>query len=172
MNMISVTDEKKQQFINFHLPTYKEIPAVGLYLDQVSKYINDCLKDIPGCIITNSMIANYVKHKLIANPVKKQYGRDQIAYLIFIVLTKNTLSLEDVNDLFELQNNVSSVEEAYGFFAEVFETNLHQIFSTEQLQSADNTTWRRKLMSNIVLSSVQRIYLGELLKAASSIDFE
>ena len=170
--MITVTEEKKQQYLNFHLPTYKEIPAVGLYLDQVSKYINDGLKDIPGCVITNSMIANYVKHKLITNPVKKQYGRDQIAYLIFIVLTKNTLSLEDVHDLFDLQNNVSTAEEAYSFFADVFETNLHEIFTYEQLKSADNTTWRRKLMSNIVLSSVQRIYLNELLQAASSINFE
>ena len=170
--MLTLSAEKKQPYLDFHLPTYREIPAVGLYLDQVSKYINDCLKDIPGCMITNSMIANYVKHKLIANPVKKQYGRDQIAYLIFIVLTKNTLSLEEVNDLFQLQNNVSSPEEAYQFFAEVFESNLHEVFSTEQLQKADNTSWRRKLMSNLVLSSVQRIYITELLKTAKELEFE
>ena len=27
----------------FNLPTYKEIPSVGLYLDQTSKYINEVL---------------------------------------------------------------------------------------------------------------------------------
>ena len=30
---------------NFKLPVYEEIPDVGLYLDQVTKYINGYLKD-------------------------------------------------------------------------------------------------------------------------------
>ena len=84
----------------FHLPTYKEIPDVGLYLDQTSKYINECLNDLPEVSITNSMISNYVKKHLIANPIKKQYYRDQIAALIFIAVTKNALSLDDVGALF------------------------------------------------------------------------
>ncbi|MBQ1306569.1 MAG: DUF1836 domain-containing protein, partial [Erysipelotrichaceae bacterium] len=82
--MLEISKEKRNAMEAFRLPTYREIPSVGLYLDQTSKYINECLSVIPGCSITNSMISNYVKHKLIANPVKKQYGRDQIAYLIFI----------------------------------------------------------------------------------------
>ena len=28
---------------HFHLPTYREIPTVGLYLEQTVKYINECL---------------------------------------------------------------------------------------------------------------------------------
>ena len=80
-----------EQLKEFRLPTYKEIPSVGLYLDQVSKYINDSLAVIPECTVTNSMISNYVKKKLVPNPVKKQYGRDQIAYLIFIALSKRVL---------------------------------------------------------------------------------
>ena len=45
---------------DFSLPTYREIPAVGLYLDQTSKYINEVLQELPDCNITNSMISNYV----------------------------------------------------------------------------------------------------------------
>ncbi|MBR6725209.1 MAG: DUF1836 domain-containing protein, partial [Erysipelotrichaceae bacterium] len=48
----------------FNLPTYKEIPSVGLYLDQTSKYINEVLLDLPDAMITNSMISNYVKKHL------------------------------------------------------------------------------------------------------------
>ena len=62
---------EKEKIAAFNLPTYREIPNVGLYLDQVSKYINECFTDLPDFSITNSMISNYVKHDIIANPVKK-----------------------------------------------------------------------------------------------------
>ena len=56
----------------FRLPRYGELPDVGLYLEQTTKYINHYLKPL-GCIeITGSMIRNYVKMGLVTNPVKKQ----------------------------------------------------------------------------------------------------
>lgn len=63
------------------LSRYQEIPTVGLYLEQTTKYISQYLDPLEENCITSSMIANYVKKGLIANPVKKQYGREQIAYL-------------------------------------------------------------------------------------------
>ena len=110
----------------FNLPTYKEIPSVGLYLDQTSKYINEVLLDLPDAMITNSMISNYVKKHLIANPIKKQYGREQIACLIFIAVTKSALSLDDVKNLFDLQKNKYSIEEAYTYFAGRFDKILNE----------------------------------------------
>ena len=54
----------------FHLPRYAELSDVGLYLEQTTKYINQCLAPL-GCVeITGSMISNYVKKGLVANPVK------------------------------------------------------------------------------------------------------
>ena len=45
---------------HFHLPTYREIPTMGLYLEQTVKYINECLHPL-GCIeITSSMVSNYI----------------------------------------------------------------------------------------------------------------
>ena len=111
---------------DFSLPTYREIPAVGLYLDQTSKYINEVLQELPDCNITNSMISNYVKHHLITNPVKKQYSRDQIACLIFIAVTKNTLSLDEVAAVFEMQKGVCEIQDAYVRFSEIFESYLHE----------------------------------------------
>jgi hypothetical protein len=69
---------------DFKLPVYKEIPDTGLYLEQVTQYISEYMKPLEDISITGSMISNYVKKKLISNPVKKQYHREQIAYLIFI----------------------------------------------------------------------------------------
>ena len=32
-----------ESFRGFHLPRYQEIPDVGLYLEQATKYIGGCL---------------------------------------------------------------------------------------------------------------------------------
>ena len=81
---------------DFRLPRYNEIPNVGLYLEQATKYVGEYLAPLGEYTLTPSMISNYVKKGLIANPVKKQYGREQIAYLIFITVAKTVLSLEDL----------------------------------------------------------------------------
>ena len=78
------------------MPRYKEIPNVGLYLEQTVKYINECLAPIE-ISITPSMLSNYVKKGYIDRPIKKQYYADQIAYAIYIysqqILTKTIASL-------------------------------------------------------------------------------
>ena len=38
---------KNEELRNFKLPAYREIHDVGLYLDQVAKYINSYLQDFP-----------------------------------------------------------------------------------------------------------------------------
>lgn len=45
---------------NFRLPRYKEIPDIGLYLEQTVSYINNILSII-DISITSSMLSNYVK---------------------------------------------------------------------------------------------------------------
>ena len=78
----------------FHLPRYNEIPNVGLYLEQTAKFITEYYAPLGEYGLTTSMISNYVKKGLLNNPVKKQYNREQIAYLLFIALAKNVLSLD------------------------------------------------------------------------------
>ena len=79
---------------SFHLPPYHEIPDVGLYLDQVTRYINDSLQPLGQPPVTASMLSNYVKKGYVARPVRKQYFRDQIGYFFFMSLTKQVLPLE------------------------------------------------------------------------------
>ena len=82
--------ETKQQIgqsvQSFRLPRYSEIPNVGLYLEQAAKYMGEYLAPLGEYALTPSMISNYVKKGLIGSPVKKQYSRDQIAYLFFIAV--------------------------------------------------------------------------------------
>ena len=66
-----------QSVQGFRLPRYQEIPDVGLYLEQATKYICRYLSPILETPLTASMISNYVKRGLLSSPVKKQYSRDQ-----------------------------------------------------------------------------------------------
>ena len=94
---------------SFRMPRYRELPDVGLYLDQTVKYINRYLAPL-GCVeITASMISNYVKKGYIASPVRKQYNADQIACLFFIAIAKNVVSMENIGLLFSVQESSSKV---------------------------------------------------------------
>ncbi len=100
-------EKQRQELVlsvqDFRLPKYDEIPDVGLFLEQTTKYIAKYVEPLQDVTITGSMISNYVKKKIIAKPVKKQYYTEQIAYLIFIAIAKSVLSLEDINLFIQLQ---------------------------------------------------------------------
>ena len=118
----------KADIEHFRMPRYREIPGIGLYLDQTVKYINVVLQPL-GCIeATPSMVSNYVKKGYIAKPVKKQYNEQQIAYLLFIMIAKLVLSMDNIETLFRKQQEVSSVQEAYDSFCDSFESTLRAIF--------------------------------------------
>ena len=76
---------------------------MGLYLEQATKYICRYLSPILETPLTASMISNYVKRGLLSSPVKKQYSRDQVAYLFFIAVAKNVLSLDALACFLRLQ---------------------------------------------------------------------
>lgn len=146
---------------NFSLPKYNEIPNVGLFLEQTSKYISDIIAPLPGIAITGSMISNYVKKKMVANPVKKQYDRDQIAYLLVIAIAKSVLSLEHIQVLFDLQKQVSNSQRAYEYFREMFEGLLFYVFGINETMADDDRepTRERIIMRNTVIAIVHKIYL-------------
>lgn len=81
------------------LPAYDQIPNVGLYLEQVTKFLNEYLEPLGCPPLTGSMISNYVKKDLVENPVKKQYDRERIARLLLIAVGKTVLSLEEIQQL-------------------------------------------------------------------------
>lgn len=91
--------EKGEVCMDFYLPQYYEIPNVGLYLEQVSKYLSEYLEPLFGTGLTGSMISNYVKKKLVRNPKHKQYDRSQVASLLFIGVVKSVLSMEQIGIL-------------------------------------------------------------------------
>lgn len=154
---------------DFRLPRYEELPDVGLYLEQTAKYISEFLSPLEEGSLTPSMVSNYVKKGLIRNPVKKQYGREQIAYLFFIALTKNVLSLDGLINFIALQKRTYSLQKAYDYFCEQFENTL--LFTAEVKDTLDiageDTTDEKRLLFSCIVAVTQKIYLERCLEAIS-----
>lgn len=116
----------------FRLPRYGQLPNMGLYLEQTTKYINQCLAPL-GCVeVTSSMIRNYVKMGLVNHPAHKQYFADQIAHLICVTILKTVLPLEHISKLFERQKSVYSDPTAYDYFCMELENILYFRFAVTQ----------------------------------------
>lgn len=169
--VMKMKQETKQQIAEsikaFRLPRYHEIPNVGLYLDQATKYVAEYLSPLGEYTLTPSMISNYVKKGLIASPVKKQYGREQIAYLFFIAVAKSVLSLDALTGFIKLQQRTYSLPKAYDYFCDEFENLLRFTFEvkdTLEISGEDNTDEKRLLYTCLV-AAVQKVYLEKCLEA-------
>ncbi len=146
---------------SYHLPLFNEIPDVGLYLNQCATYINRALSPLFGISITESMISNYVKKKLIANPIKKQYSRENLAYLLFITLAKNAASLDDIQQLITIQKESYSTEIAYEYFRCEFEAILKQVFGikADKADKGESESAEEELLRNIIVTIAHKIYI-------------
>ena len=109
----------------FRMPRYADLPDVGLYLEQTTKYVNYVFKPLACDEITGSMIRNYVKMGLVANPVKKQYGANQIAHLLCITLLKQVMSLDHISLMFARQKSVYTDPIAYDYVCTELENILY-----------------------------------------------
>ena len=149
------------------LPRYEEIPNVGLYLEQVTKYIEEYLAPSENLTITASMISNYVKKGLVANPVKKQYNREQIAYLIFIAAAKSVLSLDDISLFLEMQKQTYATQKAYDYFCMEFENVIQYIFGLkDSLENVGIEQSDEKIMlRNTIITVAHKIYLEKCFQA-------
>ena len=121
--------------LKFQLPAYQEIPNVGLYLEQTLKYINDTFSVFRSIELTKSMISNYVKLGYLRRPVKKQYDREQIAALLFIAVSKQVLSMDNIGKLFRMQVELGSMEESYTAFKADFDYLLDSIWNQKVMDS-------------------------------------
>ena len=115
-----MTDAISCSMCGFRLPRYHEIPDVGLYLEQTTKYVNQCIRHLGFEYVTSSMIRNYVKQGLITNPIHKQYSANQIAHLIVLALLKQVTHLDYVSNLVRILNAHKNYTDqvAYDYFCE------------------------------------------------------
>ena len=112
----------------FRLPSWENIPDIGLYMDQVIVLLSQYLglisptadKESDGDgeaseekLFSASAINNYVRLKIMPAPVKRKYYRVHIAYLIIIFTLKQAVSINIVKEMLSNELPEESVQELY-----------------------------------------------------------
>lgn len=152
-----------QQYVSdFHLPRYQELPDFGLRLEQVVKYVG---KYAPTPL-TGSMVSNYVKQKIIPGPVKKSYGKESIAYLIFVSCIKCVMPLEDIREFMQVQRSSYALDIAYNYFCDEFENLLQFVVGLKDAPDriGRSSTQQKELLRTALLSITYKVYLDQYWK--------
>ena len=111
------------------------------------------------------MLSNYVKKGYVDRPVKKQYNAEQIAYLIFMSIVKQTLSMENIAALFQMQKETYSIQEAYNYFCEELEKKLKKLFEGDITdENPADMTFEKRALTSVVIAISNIIYLNFCFK--------
>lgn len=153
------------------LPRYNQLPNVTLYRDQVIEYVALWMEPLSICVeqpvITPSMINNYVKVGLVPAPVKKQYGREQIARLIAICIFKQVLPIAAVQALFNIQRLSYDAPTALFMWSISSRHRFVRRFPSSRRpvpDTAHQVTRESLLVRSAVSSFVSKAYLMSYLK--------
>ena len=124
---------------SFRLPRYAQIPNVGLYLEQVVRYINACLTPLGEPELTSSMVSNYVK------PV---------------------VPLEGLRLMFSIQEGSYPLPIAYDYFCDEFENMLGAAFGIAPAREGLGETQSdaKDLLRNTISATVNKVYLDRFLE--------
>lgn len=147
---------------NYKLPAWKELPDIGLYMDQVIALLGQYLDFIPvedqkNKPVTPTTINNYVRLKVMPAPEKRKYYRIHIAYLIMIFTLKQGTSINSLQQLFPATADEEAVRAFYNNYIE----RLQQVGSyfTAQTREAvkgllDPTEGSETSVEDVVIQSI------------------
>ena len=129
--------------LHYKLPLWDELPDFGLYMEQVTSLLSQVLNYLPNEIaekdksevfpITAAAINNYVRTKIMPEPVKKRYYRIHIAYLVMICTLKQTLSIGLIKKVIPAGISEDEVKRLYTRFIEWF--HLEVSYFGQQLKN-------------------------------------
>lgn len=151
---------------SFRLPRYAQIPNVGLYLEQVVRYVNAHLAPLGEPELTSSMVSNYVKQSLIPAPIKKTYPSEHLARLLFIAVVKPVVPLEGLRLMFSIQEDSYPLPIAYDYFCDEFENMLGAAFGIAPAREGLGETQSdaKDLLRNTISATVNKVYLDRFLE--------
>lgn len=162
---------------NFHIPRWKELPSIDLYLDQVVTFVNSCLSPYiffgsnqpkgENELLTKTMINNYVKNNLIDAPVKKQYAKIQLAKLFVICVLKQVYSMHDIKKLIDIALTDSNVQLAYNNFCKLFEEALLCTYNRKDFIDKHSSSDNLYLLKSVLLSCSYKIYVENITSKKS-----
>lgn len=164
---------------DFRLPRWEEIPNLGLYMEQVTVLLREYLDYLPPELkdeqfITAATINNYVRIKVMPEPVKRRYYRVHIAYLIIILTLKQSLSIALIQKVIPMGLSEEEVEHIYASYAsrhrQAAQYFIQQIRLTagpilNHEESAEITTERAEdlIMLSAIMGGFTRVFAEKLL---------
>ena len=104
-----------------HRPAdWETLPDFPLYMDQVLSYMErQTIRLDESDALTASMVNNYTKNALVPRAEGKKYNRDHLAYLTFVCILKQVMSVRDMDLLIRTElSDDRSVENGYRAFLE------------------------------------------------------
>lgn len=162
----------------FHIPRWKELPSINLYLDQVVNLINSCLTPLifnttdynneANQVLTKTMINNYVKNNLIEPPIKKQYSKSQLAKLFVICVLKQVYSMQDIKMLIDIALSSSHIEGAYDRYCKLFEQALNCTYNRTDFIDRHSSHDELYLLKSVILSCSYKIYVNHITSSKNS----
>lgn len=159
---------------SFHLPRYKDLPEIELYMDQVistvEKYLS-ALKVSERSLLTPSMVNNYVKNGVIPPPEKKRYTRDHLAQIIIICTLKQTIELSDVAAIVKKGADHFGMERAYDEFVALYEKYIARLVDDARKADGEMTdadVEYKTIVDDAVLSGTSRIVVEYALASLAN----
>lgn len=138
---MKTNEERLEELLTFlsglsHIHS-EEIPNIPLYMDQVTTFMDEHLKDSrrrqEDKVLTKTMINNYAKNNLLPPPEKKKYSKNHMLMLIFIYYFKSLLSFNDIEEIFRPITRRHFSGEASGL---KLEDIYNEVFTLEEEQMA------------------------------------
>lgn len=101
MNVEQLLEKVMESFSEIDYIRTGDIPAIDLYMDQVTTFMDSKLKNTTrnpeeDKILTKTMINNYAKSDLLPPPVRKKYTKEHLLVMTFIYYFKSVLSIGDI----------------------------------------------------------------------------
>ena len=166
-----------------------EIPAIDLYVDQITSLTSDKLKEgaerFHDRVLTKTMINNYSKDGLIS-PIKgKKYSKEQILQMLLVYSMKNTLSIGEIKQILQgvyalPAYNTAMLESVWERFLDIKEKERNQAWEevqdfigTHSLDTHDDSDFLTLILSLAAMSSYFKSIAQALLESRyPSVDTE
>lgn len=106
---------------DYKLPAWEELPDIGLYMEQVVSLLRSYLDYLPPELkeeefVTAATINNYVRKRIMPEPVKKRYYREHLAYLIIICTLKQSLSIATLSTMLPPDISKEQLKDIYSLY--------------------------------------------------------
>jgi len=148
------------------VPSWEQLPAIELYMDQVIILLNQYVNT--NTPITQSMVNNYVKLKVIPAPVKKRYSKIHLAYLIIFCTLKQTLSISTIQKIMPVDLGEEQVVKVYEAFIENRQKSLEyasiKVKEISANEETDNIVMQISSMANVFKMLTEDITWEETTK--------